>query len=108
MGASPATIVRAFFLSAAAVGLVGTAIGTALGLLVCAHIATLAKWLATLLGAGGGGSSEIDFITAAPARVQTGEVVAVVAIAILLSLGAAAYPAWRSARVEPVEGLRHE
>ena len=31
-----------------------------------------------------------------------------VAIAILLSLVAAAYPAWRSTRVEPVEGLRHE
>jgi lipoprotein-releasing system permease protein len=29
-------------------------------------------------------------------------------IAILLSLAAAAYPAWRSTRVEPVEGLRHE
>jgi lipoprotein-releasing system permease protein len=108
MGASPATIVRAFFLSAAAVGLVGTAIGTVLGLLVCANMATLARFLATLLGGAGAGSSEIDFITAAPARVQAGEVAAVIVIAILLSLGAAAYPAWRSTRVEPVEGLRHE
>jgi lipoprotein-releasing system permease protein len=106
MGASPGTIVRAFFLSAAAVGLVGTAIGTVLGLLVCANLATLARLLASLLGASG--TSEIDFITAAPARVQPGEVAAVVVIAILLSLGAAAYPAWRSTRVEPVEGLRHE
>ena len=46
--------------------------------------------------------------SAAPVRVQPGEVAAVIIIAILLSLGAAAYPAWRSARVEPVEGLRHE
>ncbi len=110
MGASPATIVRAFFMSAAAVGLVGTALGTALGLLVCANMATLAQVLATLLGAGGpgAGGSEIEFITAAPVRVQAGEVTAVIVIAILLSLGAAAYPAWRSTRVEPVEGLRHE
>jgi lipoprotein-releasing system permease protein len=110
MGASPGTIVRAFFLSAAAVGLVGTAIGTALGLLVCANMATVARLLATLLGAGGqgAGSSEIEFITAAPVRIQAGEVAAVIVIAIVLSLGAAAYPAWRSARVEPVEGLRHE
>jgi lipoprotein-releasing system permease protein len=108
MGASPATIVRAFFLSAAAVGLVGTAIGAALGLLVCANMATLAQFLANLLGGTGAGSSEIDFITAAPVRVQAGEVAAVIVIAILLSLGAAAYPAWRSTRVEPVEGLRHE
>jgi len=110
MGASPATIVRAFFLAAAAVGLVGTALGTALGLLVCANMATVARLLATLLEAGGSGAggSEIEFITAAPVRVQVGEVAAVIVIAVALSLGAAAYPAWRSARVEPVEGLRHE
>ena len=39
MGAAPGTIVRAFFMSAAAVGIVGTAVGTGLGLLVCANIA---------------------------------------------------------------------
>ena len=71
-------------------------------------MATVARVLATLLGAGGSGASEIEFITAAPVRVQIGEVAAVIVIAILLSLGAAAYPAWRSTRVEPVEGLRHE
>jgi lipoprotein-releasing system permease protein len=41
-------------------------------------------------------------------RVQPAEVLSIIAIAILLSLAAAAYPAWRSTRVEPVEGLRHE
>jgi lipoprotein-releasing system permease protein len=104
MGAGPATIVRAFFLSAAAVGLIGTAVGTALGLLVCANIATAASFLGALTGS----STEVEFITSAPARVQAGEVLAVVAIALCLSLAAAAYPAWRSAQVEPVDGLRHE
>src|SRR5260370_12788792 len=52
MVASPATILRAFFLSASAVGLVGTAIGTALGLLVCANMATVASLLAPLPGPG--------------------------------------------------------
>src|SRR5205807_9118097 len=55
IGASPGTIVRAFFLSAAAVGLLGTAIGAALGLLVCANMASVAWLLATLLGTGGSG-----------------------------------------------------
>ncbi len=105
MGAAPSTIVRAFFLSAAAVGLVGTGLGTVLGLLVCDNLATLAGTLGALLG---GGSAEIDFISSAPARVQVGEVVMVVAVAVALSLAAAAYPAWRSTRIEPVEGLRYE
>jgi lipoprotein-releasing system permease protein len=110
MGAAPGTIVRAFFLSAAAVGLVGTAVGTGLGLLVCANMQGIAQLLVLLTNAGGSGAgwSEVEFITAAPVRVQPAEVLSIIAIAILLSLAAAAYPAWRSTRVEPVEGLRHE
>ena len=110
MGAAPGTIVRAFFLSAAAVGLVGTALGAGIGLLICANMRAVVELLVALLGAGGAGAgwSEIEFITSAPVRVQASEVLAIVAIAILLSLAAAAYPAWRSTRVEPVEGLRYE
>ena len=108
MGASPRTIVRAFFMSAAAVGLVGTAVGTALGLLVCANMPPIGALLSWLTGAAGSGSAEVDFITSMPVRVQAVEVGSVIAVAIVLSLVAAAYPAWRSTRVEPVEGLRHE
>jgi lipoprotein-releasing system permease protein len=108
MGASPRTIVRAFFMSAAAVGLVGTAVGTALGLLVCANMPSIGALLFWMTGAAGGGSAEVDFITSMPVRVQAVEVGSVIAVAIVLSLVAAAYPAWRSTRVEPVEGLRHE
>ena len=108
MGASPRTIVRAFFMSAAAVGLVGTTLGTALGLLVCANMPSIGALLAWITGAAGSGSAEVDFITSMPVRVQLVEVASVIAVAIVLSLAAAAYPAWRSTRVEPVEGLRHE
>ena len=108
MGASPRTIVRAFFMSAAAVGLMGTAVGTALGLLVCANMPSIGALLSWLTGAAGSGSAEVDFITSMPVRVQAVEVATVIVVAIVLSLAAAAYPAWRSTRVEPVEGLRHE
>jgi lipoprotein-releasing system permease protein len=95
-------------MSAAAVGLVGTAVGTALGLLVCANMPSIGALLAWITGTAGSGGAEVDFITSMPVRVQPVEVASVVAVAIVLSLAAAAYPAWRSARVEPVEGLRHE
>ncbi|HSS84976.1 MAG TPA: FtsX-like permease family protein [Reyranella sp.] len=108
MGALPRTIVRAFFMSAAAVGLVGTAVGTGLGLLVCANMPSIGALLAWITGEAGSGSAEVDFITSMPVRVQPVEVATVMAVAIVLSLAAAAYPAWRSTRVEPVEGLRHE
>jgi len=51
---------------------------------------------------------EIEFITSAPARVNASEVLTVIVIALVLSLAAAAYPAWRSTRIEPVEALRNE
>lgn len=106
MGAAPGTIVRAFFMSAAAVGIVGTAVGTGLGLLVCANIPAIADLFGRLGGSRSG--NEIEFITSAPARVNPTEVLSVIVIALVLSLAAAAYPAWRSARVEPVEALRNE
>lgn len=108
MGAGQGTIVRAFFMAAAGVGLIGTVAGTALGLLVCANMPAIGRLLTALTGAAGSGGAEVDFITSMPVRVQPLEVLSIVLVAILLSLAAAAYPAWRSTQIEPVEGLRHE
>lgn len=107
MGAAPGTIIRAFFMAAAGVGLVGTAIGAALGLFICANMPTIGRWLSSMTSSGPG-AAEVDFVTAMPVKVEATEVLSIVAVAIVLSLIAAAYPAWRSTQVEPVEGLRHE
>ena len=107
MGAGPGTIVRAFFMAAAGVGLAGTAIGAALGLYVCDSMPAIGRWLGSMTSPGAG-AAEVDFVTSMPVRVEPLEVISIIAVAIVLSLAAAAYPAWRSARVEPVEGLRHE
>jgi lipoprotein-releasing system permease protein len=107
MGAMPGTIVRAFFMAAAAVSLAGTLIGAALGLLICANMPAIGRWLGSMTSPGAG-AAEVDFVTSMPVRVEPVEVLLVIAVAVALALVAAAYPAWRSARVEPVEGLRHE
>lgn len=107
MGASSSTIVRAFFMAAAGVGLAGTAAGATLGLVICANTAMISRWLGSVTSQGRG-AAEVDFVASMPARVDPVEVLSIVAVAIALSLAAAAYPAWRSTKVEPVEGLRHE
>jgi lipoprotein-releasing system permease protein len=53
-------------------------------------------------------AAEIYFLSKLPAEVDPGEVLAVVAMALGLSFLATIYPAWRAARVDPVEALRHE
>ena len=107
MGAGTGTIVRAFFMAAAGVGLAGTAVGAALGLYVCDSMPAIGRWLGRMTSPGAG-AAEVDFVTSMPVKVEPFEVISIIAVAIVLSLAAAAYPAWRSARVEPVEGLRHE
>ena len=78
MGAAPGTIVRAFFLSAAAVGLVGTAVGTGLGLLVCANMQGIARLLVLLTNAGGPGGglerSRVHHVGAGPRPAGRGAV----------------------------------
>ena len=108
MGASPRTIVRAFFMSAAAVGLVGTAVGTALGLLVCANMPSIGALLSWMTGAAGSGSAEVDFITSMPVRVQAVEVASVIAVAHRAVAGGGGLSGLAQHAVEPVEGLRHE
>jgi lipoprotein-releasing system permease protein len=53
-------------------------------------------------------SPEIYFLTQMPAKMDPGEVVAVVAMALALSFLATLYPSWRAARLDPVEALRYE
>ena len=43
-----------------------------------------------------------------PAKIDTGEIALVVSISLELTLLATVYPAWRAARLDPVEALRYE
>ena len=53
-------------------------------------------------------AAEIYFFTRIPARIDSGEVAAVVIMALALSFLATLYPSWRAARLDPVEALRYE
>ena len=52
--------------------------------------------------------AEIRFLSQLPSRTDPTEVVIVAAMAIGLSFLATIYPAWRAARLDPVEALRYE
>ena len=107
MGASRAMILRIFMLSGASIGVVGTLAGFVLGLVFTDNIEAIRQGLQRIIGTDLF-AAEIYFFTRIPARIDTGEVAAVVIMALALSFLATLYPSWRAARLDPVEALRYE
>ena len=106
MGATRGAMMRVFFIAGASIGVVGTIIGLVIGLLFCTYIENIRQFLSSLTG-----KTLFDptvyFLSRMPAKMDPGEVAAVVAMALVLTFLATLYPSWRAARLDPVEALRH-
>ena len=107
MGASRAMILRIFMLSGASIGVVGTLAGFVLGVFFTNNIEAIRQFIQKIIGTDLF-AAEIYFFTRIPARIDSGEVAAVVIMALTLSFLATLYPSWRAARLDPVEALRYE
>ena len=107
IGATRGMIMRVFFLTGSAVGVIGTISGVVLGLGFASNIDKIRVWLERLSGTELW-SPEIRFLSQLPAIVDPTEVVTVVLMSLALSLLATIYPSWRAARLDPVDALRYE
>jgi lipoprotein-releasing system permease protein len=107
MGASRGAIMRIFFIIGSSIGTIGTLAGFLLGVLISLNIETLRGWIAGLT-ASDVFSPELYFLSQLPAEMDARETITVIIMALGLSFLATIYPAWRAARLDPVQALRYE
>lgn len=107
MGANARSIMKIFVMEGFIIGTLGTGLGTGLGILLANYADAVIKFLERTFG--------IKIFDQAvygmehfPSEIVTTDVVAVMAMALTISLLATIYPAWRASRMDPAEALRYE
>ena len=107
LGASPRSIMGIFVVQGATVGVVGTLAGLVLGLAVALNIDVIVPALESALGASFL-PKDIYLISRMPSDPQSGDIVPIALISLVLAFVATLYPSWRASRVNPAEALRYE
>jgi lipoprotein-releasing system permease protein len=107
LGASPGGIMKIFVVQGALIGVFGTLIGVAGGIVLALNIDVVVPFLERLFSIQFL-SREVYYITELPSDLQGGDVITIGLVSLFLSLAATLYPSWRGARVNPAEALRYE
>jgi lipoprotein-releasing system permease protein len=107
MGATQGAIMRVFFITGASIGTLGTLAGFILGVVISWNVEPIRQFLSRLTRTELF-SPELYFLSELPSKLDGREVTTIVVMALVLSFLATLYPAWRAARLDPVEALRYE
>jgi len=107
MGATRGAVMRIFLMTGAAIGVTGTVAGVVLGVVVCLNVERIREFFSWLSGTTLF-NPELYFLSQLPAKMNPGETISVIVMALVLSFIATIFPAWRAAKLDPVEALRYE
>jgi lipoprotein-releasing system permease protein len=107
LGSSPREILGIFMTQGTAIGVIGTAVGLVLGIMLALNLTGIVHGLEGLLGVTLV-DARVYFIGDLPADIQLRDVVTISITALALGVLSTVYPAWRAARTAPADALRHE
>ncbi len=107
MGATQTSIMCIFMMIGSFIGIVGTMLGSGLGLAFAYNIDRIRLFLESISDTNLF-QAEIYFLSSLPSRVDTQQTLGVIAIALALTIVSTAYPAWKGARLNPAKGLHYD
>ena len=107
MGSSPLSIMMVFLIQGALIGLIGTALGVAGGVALALNVETLVPAIERMFQTQFL-PKDVYYIDMLPSQLNYDDVSRVASLAVILTLIATLYPAWRAARTEPAEALAYE
>lgn len=106
MGMSPGNILTVFLAQGLLLGGVGVVVGLVVGIGLALNISDIVIWFEQLVGKPVF-DPRVYYIGRLPSLLAWQDVAVTGVLALLLSLLATAYPAWRAAQIHPVEVLNH-
>ena len=107
LGSSPRSIMKIFMIQGALVGIMGTAAGVGLGVVVALNIDVIVPFIEHLLGVQFL-SKEIYLISSVPSDLRWADVAKIGGVSVVLAFVATIYPSFAASRVKPAEALRYE
>jgi len=107
MGATGFSIMKIFVLEGLIIGVTGTILGVASGLLVALNLEPIITTIQQVTGLNFF-SKDIYYLDHFPSLVIPSDVVLISVTAVLISFIATLYPAWQASRMLPAEALRYE
>ena len=99
MGMTDRMILRIFMIQGLSIGIIGTTLGTALGLLLAWVLDTF-----EIISI----PAEVYFVEKLPVSIHPTEIGQIVAVSLLIAFLATIYPALKASQLQPVLAIRHE
>jgi lipoprotein-releasing system permease protein len=107
LGASPTTIMKIFIVQGSVNGVFGTLLGVLSGTALATNLPDIVQWFEQQFGIALV-PGDVYFIGFLPSELIVSDVVHITLAALLMSVMATLYPAWRASKTRPAEALKYE